>query len=114
MRGKRGSVMPPDLPRDDSGYKMRPDMMRRSPVCPDMVRPPVFPEIPQVLPDGIDSGKCMRKQPSNVSEVRETFPVAMAYVPWQQWQELYSIEQGFARGTIFPDLDLPFLMGRCW
>ena len=36
---------------------------------------------------------------------------AMAYVPWQQWSEPYEMEHGFCRGTIFPQLDLPFLCG---
>lgn len=40
-------------------------------------------------------------------------PIGMAYVPWQRWSHTYSVEQGFARGTIFPELDLPFVMGRC-
>lgn len=35
-------------------------------------------------------------------------PIAMAYVPMQQWGETYNIEKGFDRGTIFPELDLPF------
>lgn len=40
-------------------------------------------------------------------------PIAMAYVPWQRWKQTYSLEQGLNRGTIFPELDLPFVMGRC-
>lgn len=43
----------------------------------------------------------------------EQYPVGMGYVPWQQWQQTYSLEQGFKRGTIFPDLDLTFHAGRC-
>ena len=43
----------------------------------------------------------------------EQFPVGLGYVPCQQWQLTYSLEQGFKRGTIFPDLDLTFNMGRC-
>lgn len=38
-------------------------------------------------------------------------PVAMAYVPWQMWEETYEPEEGFSVGTIFPCLDLPFLGG---
>ena len=34
--------------------------------------------------------------------------VAMAYVPWQQWQNIYEICRGFEQGTIFRDLDKPF------
>ena len=37
-------------------------------------------------------------------------PVAgMAYVPYQQYCELYAAEQGLENGTIFPELDKPFL-----
>ncbi len=42
-----------------------------------------------------------------------SFPLAMAYVPMQQWQQTYDLGLGFSRGTIFPELDLPFMMGRC-
>ncbi len=39
----------------------------------------------------------------------EEFPVAMAYVPWQNWYSVYDLEKGLAVGTIFPELDKPFL-----
>ncbi|MFR7989247.1 MAG: spore coat associated protein CotJA [Anaerovoracaceae bacterium] len=39
---------------------------------------------------------------------QQTMMVAMAYVPWQRWQQPYDYERGFQTGTIFPDLDLPF------
>ena len=42
------------------------------------------------------------------SETRQPMALAMAYVPWQRWQETYPLEEGFHRGTIFPELDLPF------
>lgn len=45
--------------------------------------------------------------------LEQQFPVAMAYVPWQQWQTTYAPEQGLMQGTIFPDLDLQFNYGRC-
>lgn len=41
----------------------------------------------------------------------DSLALAMAYVPWQQWSETYEMERGFCRGTIFPQLDLPFLCG---
>ena len=34
--------------------------------------------------------------------------LAMAYVPTQEWQDLYEPEEGLPRGTIFRQLDLPF------
>lgn len=41
-------------------------------------------------------------------------PVAMAYVPWQEWRNLYDARQGFCCGTIFEDLNKPFQgMGGC-
>lgn len=41
-------------------------------------------------------------------------PVAMAYVPWQEWCSLYEADKGFHRGTIFEELDKPFRgIGGC-
>ena len=37
-----------------------------------------------------------------------SLPLASAYVPFQQWKTTYSLEAGLNRGTIFPELDLPF------
>ena len=38
----------------------------------------------------------------------EKLPIAMAYVPWQRWEELYDLDKGFMCGTIFPSLNKPF------
>lgn len=35
-------------------------------------------------------------------------PLAMAYVPWQQWEDTYSENKALEEGTIFPSLDYPF------
>lgn len=35
-------------------------------------------------------------------------PLGMGYVPWQQWNKVYDINKALERGTIFPELDLPF------
>lgn len=40
------------------------------------------------------------------------FVVAMAYVPWQYFTNVYDNEKALQAGTIFPELDLPFLGGR--
>lgn len=37
-----------------------------------------------------------------------SLPLAMAYVPMQQWKTTYTLTGGLSRGTIFPELDLPF------
>ena len=34
--------------------------------------------------------------------------VAMAYVPFQQWGDVYEPERALDAGTLFPDLDKPF------
>lgn len=39
----------------------------------------------------------------------ENMPLAMAYVPYQSWEETYAENTALAKGTIFPSLDLPFL-----
>ena len=40
--------------------------------------------------------------------------LGMAYIPVQAWQSLYEPEDGFARGTIFEELDFPFMgKGDC-
>ena len=44
---------------------------------------------------------------------RKDYPLAMAYVPWQQWKNPYGPERGLAQGTIFSELDLAFDKGRC-
>ncbi len=36
---------------------------------------------------------------------------AMAYVPTQFYDTVYEIDEGYSRGTIFPELDKPFMMG---
>ena len=41
----------------------------------------------------------------------ENTPLAMAYVPFQQWGETYSDDKAFSSGTLFPQLDLPFMGG---
>jgi len=39
---------------------------------------------------------------------RRDMPLAAAYVPFQNWKTTYEPQIGLERGTIFPELDLPF------
>ena len=39
-------------------------------------------------------------------------PLAMVYAPVQEWRDLYDNEAGHERGTIFKELDFPFLGGE--
>lgn len=48
------------------------------------------------------SKTCCTHDPLNV------LPIAMAYVPWQEFRDLYPAEKALFRGTIFEELDKPF------
>lgn len=43
---------------------------------------------------------------------RSEFVVAMAYVPWQHFNTVYEPDKALEVGTIFPELDKPFLGKR--
>ena len=38
----------------------------------------------------------------------QELPLAMAYVPIQCWGDTYTPSRALCRGTLFPQLDLPF------
>lgn len=51
---------------------------------------------------------------SEECEKIENMPIAMSYVPWQTWKNIYSPEQALRVGTIFEELNKPFCgMGGC-
>lgn len=41
-------------------------------------------------------------------------PLAMAYVPWQTWGDTFDLCDSFQTGTIFKELDQPFLGRGGW
>lgn len=47
--------------------------------------------------------------PDTTDHFPADMPIAMAYVPWQRWQKIYEPCKGLQRGTIFEELDKPFL-----
>ena len=47
-------------------------------------------------------------EPENIDKL----PIAMAYVPWQRWKNTYELGKALKVGTIFPELDLPYLGRR--
>lgn len=53
--------------------------------------------------------RAVRVENTLCSDFTEKFPIAMAYVPWQKWGTVYQTKTALERGTIFPELDLPFL-----
>ena len=81
-----------------------------------MFNPEPAPETPSAAPSASGSaatGNATGCPNSQAGQFEQQFPVAMAYVPWQQWQTTYSPERGLVQGTIFPDLDLKFAFGGC-
>ena len=38
--------------------------------------------------------------------------IAMAYVPWQKWQNLYNRQAALKNGTLFEELNKPFKGGQ--
>lgn len=58
-------------------------------------------------------GAC-QKEPSWRDDSLSSFPVGMAYVPWQNWKEIYEIDKALEAGTIFRELEKPFLGRRAF
>lgn len=53
-------------------------------------------------------------QDYSFDEYFERYSVAMAYVPWQNMCKIYeNLDEAFAIGTIFPELNKPFTGRRC-
>lgn len=62
-------------------------------------------ELGKILNSDEDSGECSMP----MSEFPKETPLAMAYVPFQVWEEPYDNDTALSRGTIFPSLDKPFI-----
>ena len=59
---------------------------------------------------------CPRKEcccRTGLSALPETVSVAMAYVPFQECNDVYPCDKALCAGTVFPVLDKPFLAGCC-
>lgn len=54
-------------------------------------------------------GNCTCQNKCAVSVFPKEISVAMAYVPFQQWCDVYDCDKALCQGTIFPVLDLPFM-----
>lgn len=57
---------------------------------------------------------CMKTDGCNIgTEHVDHMAPGMCYVPWQKWEDIYSPEEGFARGTIFAQLDKSYIGRKC-
>lgn len=62
-----------------------------------------------------EQNACGCEGPTVTSEIcvsSEKFPIGMTYTPMQQWKNLYCPSTGLQQGTIFADLDKPFVGRR--
>lgn len=59
----------------------------------------------------VSDAPCMECEEPTTAFPKET-PVAMLYVPYQSWRKLYEPQVGLERGTIFEELDKPFIGER--
>jgi len=50
----------------------------------------------------------MRDTCMEIVELCPNLPLANAYVPFQKYSKIYPMNEGLVRGTIFPDLDMPY------
>lgn len=46
---------------------------------------------------------------SSMDRCLDKLPLAMSYVPMQKWRNIYDTATALKAGTIFQELDLPFL-----
>jgi hypothetical protein len=60
---------------------------------------------------GMETPDCRCPQEGNDAQDAR-YALAMAYVPWQFYRNTYEPDRALETGTIFPELDKPFMPGR--
>lgn len=58
-----------------------------------------------------NSGICGDRSGTSFESLKlpEGLPLAMAYVPWQRLDKMYAPVEALRRGTLYPELDKPFM-----
>jgi hypothetical protein len=56
----------------------------------------------------VEAGVALERMEQALYGLRKA-SLAMAYVPYQKLDKLYDMNAGLKRGTLFPELDLPFI-----
>ena len=67
-------------------------------------------------PTGVQTGNIgviITENDCNPETMISGMPIAMAYVPWQRYGDIYSLQRALERGTMFRELDLDFAGRRC-
>lgn len=65
-------------------------------------------EMCDMMGDGCKNEMCNKE-----TRCLNSLPIAMAYVPWQDFGDLYDEEMGLMEGTMFKELNLIFCGVRC-
>lgn len=55
----------------------------------------------------------IEKTEKRCREEIDCYSIGMAYVPWQQFRNLWEPDQALVNGTIFKELTLPYVGRRC-
>lgn len=85
--------------------------VRPVPCCSDVRPVPAVPCCSDVAAGGIIIGS--GSQGCDRETALRGLPIAMAYVPWQSYGNLYPVSQALRNGTLFRELDLEFAGRRC-
>lgn len=59
------------------------------------------------------SNSPLASRPCGGGNCVDNFPLAMAYVPMQQWRELFCPEEALSNGTLFKELIFPWYPTNC-
>ncbi|MBQ4534603.1 MAG: spore coat associated protein CotJA [Ruminococcus sp.] len=71
----------------------------------------VFDEFDGLLITRPDSYSKNNPAPEPTTRFPANTPLAMAYVPYQQWGQVNDESEALSKGTLFPELDFPFSGG---
>lgn len=56
---------------------------------------------------------CVKDSCNRATAPVDSMMIAMAYVPWQQWEDVFDYEKALCVGTIFENLDKPWVGRGC-
>ena len=118
--GYRGNGRPYPMRSYPNGrMQMQPEMRSPIPSCPPPCPPPPCspcqkePSCPAPV---CDNGVASSDSSCSLADRKDSMwgmALAMPYVPWQRMGQTYDPDRALQVGTIFENLDLPFLPGRC-
>ena len=83
-----------------------------TPCCNPVSAQQTVPCCSDVVSGGVIIGGCADAD-CNKETVLAGLPIAMAYVPWQAYGNIYPLQQAMRNGTMFRELDLDFAGRRC-